>query len=290
MMKCRVVGWGSGGLVWAGLLMAAIWACRSDSDERTGDRLLAVTYDKKLYLSDMEGMFPEGLSAEDSLLIIEAFVERWLRDAVLMHEAENNIPADLNIDKLVRDYRASLIQHNYERLLVEQLLDSVVTQEELETFYAANKEQFQLEAPIFRIQLLKVPKDAPEQDQLRRWWKNPEEHLEDLRAYCQENQGFCLLADSTWYRTEDLSLWLPAELLTDRYLEAGKSTIQRQEGFLYLFRVVEKVAAGQVAPLEYVKPQAERTILHRRKLKLLHEMKEKMYQEALRKNKVRIYY
>ncbi|RMF31310.1 MAG: peptidyl-prolyl cis-trans isomerase [Bacteroidetes bacterium] len=290
MKERRTTGKGWRTVVWGLLLAAVIGACRPIAEERPGDRLLATAYDKKLYLSDLEGMFPEGLGAEDSMLIIEAFVERWLRDAALMHEAENNIPSDLNIDRLVRDYRASLIQHNYERLLVEQLLDSVITRDELEAFYEANKEQFQLEAPVFRIELVKVPLEAPDQNALQRWWKNSAEHLEDLRAYCRDNQGFCLLADSTWYQLEDLGRWLPAALLKERNLQPEKSTIQRLDGFLYLFRVLEEVPAGAAAPLDFVKPQAERTILHRRKLKLLHDMKEKMYQEAVRKNQVRIHY
>ncbi len=86
----------------------------------------------------MTGMFPPG---EDSSLIINAYVERWIRETLLLLEAERNIPSDLNIDKLVRDYRASLVRHSYEQFLVEQLLDSTVTKAELEALKAKQLEK-----------------------------------------------------------------------------------------------------------------------------------------------------
>ena len=132
-------------------------ACSPASREKDpNDRLLAKVHNKSLYLSDMEGMIPEGLSSEDSSLIINAFVERWARDAVMMYQAERNVPKDLNIDKLVRDYRASLLTNNYEKILVEQLLDSLVTQQELADFYELNKSQYQLEFDIVRGHFVKV--------------------------------------------------------------------------------------------------------------------------------------
>ena len=68
-------------------------------------------------------MIYDGVSPEDSTLIINAYVERWVREQLLMQKAEENIPKDLNLNKLVNDYRESLILNNYERLLIESLLE-----------------------------------------------------------------------------------------------------------------------------------------------------------------------
>jgi len=65
--------------------------------------LLARVHSKELHLNDLEGMFPQNANASDSGLIIQAFVNRWVRDAVLQWESERNLPSDLNIDRLVRD-------------------------------------------------------------------------------------------------------------------------------------------------------------------------------------------
>ena len=86
----------------------------------------------------MEGMIPEGMSSEDSSLIINAFIRNWTRETVLLHEAEQNIPKGLDIDQLVEDYKASLIKHNYENIVVNNLFDSTVTHVQLEEFYEKN--------------------------------------------------------------------------------------------------------------------------------------------------------
>ncbi|MDF1867360.1 MAG: hypothetical protein P1U70_21170, partial [Saprospiraceae bacterium] len=131
--------------------------CTSDTSPKKDDRQLAQVYNKTLYLSEMAGMIPEGMTSEDSTLIIEAYVNRWIKDAVLMHEAERNYPKDLDIDKLVRDYRASLVRLNYEQTMVQQSLDSIITEEELNDFYENNKAQYQLETPIMKCQFIKIP-------------------------------------------------------------------------------------------------------------------------------------
>ena len=68
----------------------------------------------------------------------------------LMYEAERNIPKDLNIDELVRDYRASLVRFNFEEQLIAEKLDSSVSEAETKAFYENNKDQFQLESTILK--------------------------------------------------------------------------------------------------------------------------------------------
>ena len=100
-------------------------------------------------------MFPEKPLPKDSLAIIQAYIERWTRDTLLLNEAEQNIPSDLNIDKLVRDYRASLIRHNYEKRWWNNIWTLPSPRNNSWNFYEANKEQYQLETPIMRCYFIK---------------------------------------------------------------------------------------------------------------------------------------
>ncbi|MFN6071273.1 MAG: hypothetical protein ACK489_03305, partial [Bacteroidota bacterium] len=93
------------------------YSCSEDIQTKNGNFQLARVYNKSLYIKDLEGMFPPGTSAYDSSLITNAYTQRWVREAVLLYEAENNLPKDLNIDRLVRDYRSSLVRNNYEQVL-----------------------------------------------------------------------------------------------------------------------------------------------------------------------------
>ena len=277
----------------AALALAGLSACSiGGSSEQEGQgQLLAKVHNKSLYLSEMDGMFPGKITPEDSLAIIRAYVERWIREALLLNEAEQNIPSDLNIDKLVRDYRASLIRHNYEKALVEQSLDSTVTQEQLKAFYEANKEQYQLETPIMRCYFIKLPLPVREPEKLRQLWNaNDEGELEKLIAYCNAHAEAYLLRDSAWYKVEDIAMEMPKGTVTADNVSAKREFSQRDGEYQYYFRVFEVKNRKDIAPLGYIEDQARKVILRSRREKLLKEKIEAMYQREMRRNNIQSFY
>lgn len=279
-------------LAMAALLAAGFSACRSGGEEapQKEDRLLAKAYNKSLYLSELDGMIPEGTSSADSNLIISAYVNRWVREALILYEAERNIPNDLNIDKLVRDYRASLIRANYERIMVEELLDSTITQAELIDFYERNKEQYQLETPIVRCYFIKVPLPVPEGNDLRRWWNNPsEENYEKLVAYCNKYAVAHHLEDSTWHKVDYIAMLLPPGTITNDNISAKREFTQRDGEYQFYFKLFEVKNRKEIAPLSYIEDQARKVILHNRKIKLLEDEQEEIYERELRRKNVALY-
>ena len=272
--------------------MAFLGACTMGGGQQSeqGD-LLAKVHSKSLYLSELDGMFPEGTTPEDSLAIIQAYIERWTREALLLNEAEQNVPSDLNIDKLVRDYRASLIRHNYEKALVEQYLDSTITQEQLMEFYEANKEQYQLETPIMRCYFIKAPLPVEESEKLRQLWNSDdEENHEKLIEYCNAHAEAYLLQDSVWYKVEDIAMEMPKGTVTPDNVSAKREFSQKDGEYQYYFRVFEVKNRKDIAPLGYIEEQARKVILRSRRERLLKEKIEAMYQRELRRNNIQTYY
>ena len=259
--------------------------------KRPEDRLLARVHDRTLYISEMEGMFPEGIPPGDSTLIVQAYVNRWVREALLLYEAERNLPKDLNIDKLVRDYRASLIRNSYEQVVVEQLLDSTITKEELTDFYEKNKEQYQLERPILRCFFVKLPIPVPKTDSLIRFWSAPRgKNLQKLKTYCDRFAVAQRLSDSTWYTVDEIAGELPKNTLTADNVSSKREFRQTDGQYVYYFRLLELKNRKEIAPLGYIEEQARKFILHSRKIKVLEQKREDLFELGLRKNDVKIYY
>lgn len=273
----------------AAISLGLLKACRPAGGEE-GVRLLARVHNKSLYLTDLEGMIPQGSSSEDSALIIRAFTERWVRDAVMLHEAERNVPKDLNIDKLVRDYRASLVQHTYEKVLVDQLLDSTVTQAELDAFYETNKEEYYLNHNILRFRFVKLPLVPSNLQQFEKWWAgDSQEDLLELRNYCASYAVHFVLEDNLWMRASDVANLFSEGMISETQLLHQNSLKRQDETFRYYFRKLETRPEGEIAPQSYVVDQIKKVILHKRKMSLLYETKENMYERALRLNEVKIY-
>lgn len=264
-----------------------LWECASpDANAREGDVLLAKVYNKNLYLSELEGIVPPGTSPDDSALLVRAHVQRWVRDQLLMYEAERNIPKDLNIDKLVRDYRASLVRFNFEEQIIAEKLDSLVSENDLRDFYEHNKDQFQLESTILKCQLIVIPYKAPQGEFNRLWYsKNPAD-AERLRALSKQWAKEALLDTERWHRLEEVSALLPRGTLTSENVAPRREGTLSDGDFRYYYRVLEVVRGKETAPFEYAREQARAILLHKRKQELIERWKEDLYQQELRRQNI----
>lgn len=272
------------------VLLILLYACNTSSEGQEEDLLLAQVFNKSLYLSELEGMVPRGSSREDSTLLVNAYIERWVRESLIMHEAEKNIPKDLDIDELVRDYRASLIRHNYEKLIVELQLDSTVSEPEFQTYYEANKSQYLLQEPIVRCHFIKIPKDQEGIENLNAWWRSKQE--EDFQAmvdYCRTAASSYLLDDSTWYKVSDIIPQLPKGVISVNNFQANRDFAYTADDYRYLLRINDLAPKNEIAPKSYIAEQANKVILHQRKAKLLQDKKEEIYERELRRNNIQIF-
>ncbi len=267
------------------------YSCSEDIQTNNGNFLLARVYNKSLYIKDLEGMFPPGTSAYDSSLITNAYTQRWVRDAVLLYEAENNLPKDLNIDRLVRDYRSSLVRNNYEQVLLEQLMETEISKEELANFYDKNKIQYQLDNPIVKANVIVVPKIISVRDSLKYLWKNTTDvNLARLKNICEEYELSHILDGSKWNEWENLAIYLPRNIGFEAFSRKGKDFSIQDGEFEVWVKILDSRKPQEIPPIEYVEEQLKRMLLLSRKTKLLEEKKEDMFDIAKRKGQIEIFY
>ena len=274
-----------------GCLVIFAYSCSEDIQTNNGDFILARVYNKSLYIKDLEGMFPPGTSAYDSSLITNAYTQRWVREAVLLYEAENNLPKDLNIDRLVRDYRSSLVRNNYEQVLLEQLMETEISTSELANFYDKNKIQYQLDNPIVKAYIVVVPKIISVRDSLKYLWKNATDvNLTRLKNICEEYELAHILDGSKWNEWENLAIYLPRNIGFEEFSRKGKDFNIQDGEFEVWVKILDSKKPQEIPPIEYVEDQLKRMLLLSRKTRLLEEKKEDMFDIAKRKGQIEIFY
>lgn len=269
--------------------ITALWSC-SKEEVNTTEKPLATVFDKSLYPSDVRGIVGPGISAKDSTMLVNSFIENWAKEQLIIAIAEQNIPDDLDVEKLVEDYRLSLIRYSYEQKLVEQRLDSVVTDVEIQRYYESALDQYQLDKTIVQGKFIKLPVDAPEQDTLKKWWKNPVENRQNLAEYCRIYADKFLVEDSIWIDVDYLAAEFPISSLKEGSIKSGLSTSTSNDDFVYYIKVDRVVRQGQIAPLSYVKNKIVKVILRKRKFELLDNMTDELYKRELDKKNVVISY
>lgn len=255
------------------------------------DIVLARAHNRVLHQSEVADLIPPGLNREDSALRVNAHIERWVREALLMHEAERNIPKDLNIDQLVRDYRASLVLHNYEQQLILNTMDSTIAREQLQAHYEEHKNQYSLQEDIAQLYFLRIPLELEEKAELEELWKNiqNENTRAELAGLCREFQIDCFLEDERWVPKKDAVRLFPEGTLSEANLRSGQSFRQTDSLFQYHMHIKSTLATGEISPLPYIEGQIKQVILHRRQLNILEERAEELYELESRRGNVEIY-
>ncbi|MDO8365927.1 MAG: hypothetical protein Q7T20_03955 [Saprospiraceae bacterium] len=264
------------------------WQCGKKDGEKKEDKVLAKVYDRNLYLSELEGIVPEGTIPADSTLLVAAYIQRWLGEQLMMYEAERNIPKDLDIDELVRSYRASLVRFNFEEQLIAEKLDSTVSEDELLAYYENNKDQFQLESTILKCLLLKLSSQAPQNEINKLWYSRNPSDAAKLSAYAKQWASLALLDSEKWYTLQEVAALLPKGTLTSENAGSRREGTLSDGDFRYYYRVIEAVQGKTTAPFDYAKDQALKIILHKRKQELLERWKEDLYQKEMRRENIKI--
>ncbi len=271
------------------IVIALVLGACGDKDTGNKDREIAKVYDKSLLASETAGVVPPGTQPQDSALLVNAFIQRWISDQLLMYEAERNIPKDANIDKLVRDYRASLVRFNYEEQLIGQKLDSTVNETEVREFYEAHKDEFQLQSTILKCILVKMPVSGPNSEMNKLWNSRSDSDAAKMMELAKNKATLALLDRKKWYRLDEVAAILPQGTLTADNIGSRREGTLSEGDYKYYYRVLETVRGKETAPFDYVQEQASKVILHKRKQDLLENWKKEVYDNELRRGNIKVF-
>lgn len=275
-------------IVFGSFLCCLIYTCKQAPEIESGDRLIASVYNENLYWSEIQDIIPKDVSAQDSQLYVTGYINRWIKDQLMMREAERNIPKELNLEQLVNDYRKSLIRYNYEKILVDNYQDSTVTPDELAAYYEKNKSQYPLKYTIIRCLYFKIDGKDKNLNKLRKEMAMDQMDVSAIQAL--GDQANIQFTDTMkWYRALDILEQIPGDRLRIRDLEPGKSFDVSDSGFHYVIRIIDRVKENDLAPVTFIQDQLTKLILHQKRFKYLENITQELYDQELRKNNIKIY-
>jgi hypothetical protein len=252
----------------------------SDTSEKT---LLASVYDKELYLQDIEQLFPSDLLPEDSIQFLRTYVDKWIRETVILEKAENALPEEVkNVEARLEEYRRSLLIYEYEKEFASQKLDTNVQEEELIKHYKDHQEDFKLADYILKVLYVKVEKNDRGRDKINRWFRSVQpKDLQDLEKYCVDNAVNYYKDSGSWIFLNDLLKEVPLKV-SDKgdFLRNNKHITFEDEDFAYYLTIYEYQLKDGVSPFSLERENIKARILNTRTTELIRKMRLDLLKEA----------
>jgi len=252
---------------------------------------LARVYNQYIYPSDLESLMSGMPSAEDSLERLHHLIDLWIKKKLLLNKSYKFLPDELQeIEARVKDYRESLVTHLYETKLLEKMLDTLVTDTEIQAFFESHRDNFKLKKSIISGRYLIINKDARHLDSVKLWFKNDDEYArQQLSKYVLEYMADAQL-NPQWMDIEELAIKLKIRNSNpQKYFTENKNIQKNDMHNLFLFSGEDIVSKGDMAPIGYAANDIRSIIIKDRKNEYINKIKNKIYEEALQNNDFEIY-
>ncbi len=245
-----------------------------------------------LYKDDLKNIFNDNISAQDSTLISNNFINNWVKQQLLLSKAQINL--ENNIEKFegfVKKYREDLFINSYKEAAVKQYLNTEITEDDIDIFYKENKQNFKLNEELVKLKFIKIGKDVLNKKELIKLFiSSKKEDLDDLNSKELSLKSYHL-NDSIWIKLSDLLVKIPVFSNEDKNQLLKKDNfIQKEDSLsLYLVTIKQVLNRNELAPKSYVTPTIKQMILHQRKLLLLRNIEETLIEDATKKRQIEIY-
>lgn len=258
-------------------------SCRAISSLLHDDEVVAQVGDVKLYRAELDALIPKGISAEDSTGLARQYINTWASDLVYVKIAEQQLSkSEKDVSRELEEYRKSLLKYRYEQLYVNERLDTAVTDDMVDEYYAAHSDKFVLKRPLLRARYLNIATDSPALKQLRKMMKSSD----PLALVEADSIAYSSALKFTTWNNE----WIDAAVLAGEFgtdynsmiasISGGWIETKDTLGYTKLAYVPEIIRKGELAPVEYSTPVIKDMIISARKQALISSLEQDLLNDA----------
>ncbi|MBP0905162.1 peptidyl-prolyl cis-trans isomerase [Mariniflexile gromovii] len=265
-----------------------------DFFKKTDDRVpVARVNDTYLYYDDIKDLVSEGTPKEDSMLVVQNFINRWATQQLFVDGAKVNLSQSKQdeFNKLIQQYKNDLYTKAYIEALVKRDMDTVVTTQEAETYYNENKDVFKLNEDLLKFRYIHIDENILNFNSVVEKFKRfNSKDKKDLNAISIQFKSYSL-NDTIWIKTNQVINKISAITPENKNQLLKKSNFVQLKDSLgvYLMQINDVLLRNDTAPLEYVRPTIDQIVVNKRKLELIRELEKDITKDAIKNKQFEIY-
>ena len=271
-------------LLWISLAVVLFFSsCQGKKAEEKTEVVISV-YGKKLYKTDLENIVYEGISYNDSVLRSKVYIDKWVRNQLLIRQAENNLtPEQLDFSKRLEEYRNSLVINKYETELINQNLDTEITEDQIYDYYNRNSAEFRLNRDIVQIASVSLPNDSKKKWIFTKLFRDYDSLMIDSLTSLAEQHALSYDFNiQEWRNFEDVIDTFNLKVKDNKsFLNEKKFFVVNNDDIYTLVKICDYKLVGDVSPCEMETDRIKYIILSNRKKELLENLYNDLYSKAV---------
>lgn len=248
---------------------------------------ISIVYDKALYLDDVIKYLPANLSADDSVLFVNNFVNQWAHKQLLYHEAKRKLKDTSDIIDKIEKYRKELYVYQYINNELLGDFDFDISKEDIVKYYNNNLSEFVLNQTYVKAHYLTMSANVGTYFRERNAVMETEpENFQDLIDF----------ADGTGRRVYLLDEWVELNELLRKinYEEEFNEDRLKYENLIdnvdlnlrYLVKINDFRLKGDTTPIELVEHRILDLLVNKKRKEIVDQTKTKLFTDAVNQGSV----
>lgn len=229
----------------------------------------------------------------DSSARLKQFVEKWIENQIIVQAAEETLSdEEKNKEKLINDYRNSLLIFEYHQKMVQNQMDTAVSEQEIQNYFNDNLGNYLLRKNIVKIKYLKISKTVADLNKIKKLIQNSSKENDALLLKYAEDKADNYYLDSNWLFLDDITKEIPLNenYNQQRFLANNKYIQLEENNILYILYIIDFKIKNSLSPIEFEKEKIKDILLYQRKLKYLKDLEKNLIKNAKEKGEIKYYY
>lgn len=223
----------------------------------------------------------------------KAFVKEWCELEIFKEELKEKYPDDWELVRLRSEsFGGDLSRFYLEEIALKNELDTLVSPEEIEAFYALHKDEFVLHDYIVKALYLKIPSSLDfKAEKIHQYYllKNDKD-LAKINSYAKLYAENYYFNDSSWIYFEELAEDIPTTRYNvDNIVLNRSKTYFSDEEYTYFINIIDFRLKNEAPPVNFLYDEIKNLIVANRLQELKQTIESKMIKDLKQKHEVIIH-
>ena len=235
---------------------------------------------------------PLGLTQEDSLALVRDFIDNWVKEKLVLHEAERHLtPREKNFDREMMDYRNSLLAQRYlDKIWLKDTANNVVTDQEISDFARSLDDRYTVEKEIVRVNYVKMPTRSDKLPLVRDilFDENRRADQKEVLVSMLGDTIEYLLDDDEWLYLDDLQNEVSFQIDVQKFGgRGGALRIEKEVGEnSVLLVILDYRSQRSVNETKEERAAAGMLLTNQRRTNFVNQYVQELYDKALKEGKI----